>query len=274
MWIILSILAALFNALWTGFSKNRLKEISPFQFALLFRATTALILLPIFLYDFSFSLNIKFLLIICVAGFIEVFSIYIQSIGVKKDFYSTYSLSNTAPLFTLFLAPIFLPERLNSILIIGSILIVFGGIIFYRLNNRISIYGIIRGVCLSVAGILAKLAMNYTTGLSYPFIIFSIGSIFMLFISPFQKTRIKKEDLKITIAKLLPLAAFSAIATLCYYTALQIAPVTRVNPLIRINLLFGFVLSYFLLKERQDIKRKILASILIMLGAILISMSL
>ena len=273
MWIILVILAAFFNALWTGLSKNRLQVLSPFMFTLVFRALTALVLLPVFLYDRKLPSSPIFWLAVTGAAISEIIGIYAQSAGVKKDFYSTYSLTNTAPFFTLFLAPLILPEKVTFILFVGAALMVTGGVIFYRINPGISIYGIIRAVTVAISGILAKIALVYSSGLTYPFIVFVIAVCLMSFICPFRRESCKTAWLKLTAKKLLPLALISAVATLCYYLALQIAPVTRVNPLVRINLVFGFLLSYFLLKEREYIKRKIFASILIIAAAILISCS-
>ena len=273
MWIILVLIAAFFNALWTAFSKNLLKGLSPFTFTLVFRALTALVLLPVFLYDRKLPSSPVFWLAVTGAAIMEIIGIYAQSAGVKKDFYSTYSLTNTSPFFTLFLAPLILPEKITFILFVGAALMVIGGIIFYRINPGISVYGIIRAVTVAISGILAKIALSYSSGLTYPFIVFIIAICLMSFICPFRKEPLKMARLKLTAKKLLPLAIISAMATLSYYLALQIAPVTRVNPLIRVNLLFGFLLSYFLLNEREYIKRKIFASTLIITAAVLISFS-
>ena len=275
MWIVLTISAAFFNALWTALSKRELGKLSPYQFTLIFRALTALFLLPAFLYDFKISTNPIFWLAILGAGALEMIGIYAQATGIKRDFYSTYSLANTSPLFTLVIAPQLLPEKVNLILVFGAIFMVSGGIIFYQLNRRFSIYGIIRAVCVALAGVLAKIAIGYSSGLTYPFITFTIGVWLMVLASPFRKQEPINWSLFRPFTKnLLPLAIISAAATLFYYVAVQLAPITRVNPLVRINLIFGFLLSYFMLNERDHLKRKIFASILVLIGTVFISLSL
>lgn len=273
MWIILTVLAAFFNALWTALSKRQLGELSPYQFTLMFRAITALLLLPPFLSDFKVSTNPVFWLAILGAGALEVIGIHSQASGIKKDFYSTYSLSNTAPLFTLLIAPLLLPERITFILFLGASSMVIGGIIFYQLYPHVSIHGIIRAVTAALGGILAKIAIGYSSGLSYPFITFTIGIWFMVLVSPLREEPIDWNLFRPFTKRLLPLAIYSALATLLYYLAVELAPITKVNPLVRTNLLFGFILSYYLLKEREYLKRKIFASILIVLGAVLVSIS-
>lgn len=273
MWITLTILAAFFNALWTALSKKQLGELSPYQFTLMFRAITALILLPPFLLDFKISTSPVFWLAILCAGALEVIGIHSQASGIKKDFYSTYSLSNTAPLFTLIIAPALLPEKITLLLVLGALSMVIGGIIFYQLYPHISIHGLIRAVTAALGGILAKIAIGYSSGLSYPFITFTIGIWFMVLVSPLREKPIDWNLFRPFTKKLLPLAIYSALATLLYYLAIEMAPITKVNPLVRTNLFFGFILSYYLLKEREYLKRKLFASALIIMGAILISIS-
>ena len=273
MWIILTIFAAFFNALWTALSKQRLEKISPYYFTLVFRSLTVLFLLPVFLYDFKITSNPVFWFAVFGAGALEMIGIYVQAIGVKKDFYSTYSLANLTPLFTLIIAPYLLPEKISLLLVFGVVFTVSGGMIFYQLNRSLSIYGIIRAACIALASVLAKIAIAYSSGLTYPFITFVIGILLMVIVSPFRQEQINWGVFKPFFKKLLPLAFFSAIATLLYYVAIEFAPVTKVNPLLRINLIFGFALSYFLLHERENLKRKILAGLLILIGTIMVMLA-
>jgi uncharacterized membrane protein len=205
------------------------------------------------------------------AGGLEVIGIYFQSQGIKKDFYSTYSMSNTTPIFTLLFAPVFVSEKISFILFLGVILIVAGGSIEYHINPKTSVYGIIRAISAAINGILAKIAIQYSSGLSYPFITFTIGILFMVLASPFREESIDWNLFKPFTKKLLPLAVYSCLATLLYYVAVQIAPITKVNPMIRINVLFGFILSYYMLSENEHLKRKIIAGILIILGSVFIA---
>lgn len=254
-------------------SKQRLGLISPYKFTLIFRSLTALFVLPVFLYDFKISNNPIFWLAILGAGVSEVIGIHVQTVGIKKDYYSTYSLANTSPIFTLIIAPYLLPERINIILVFGVTFTVIGGFIFYQINRKFSIYGIMRAVTTSITAILAKIAIGYSSGLTYPFLAFTIGVWVMVLCIPFTKEPIDWPTVKLSIRILLPLAFISAIAALSYCIAVQIGSITRVNPLMRVNLIFGFVLSYFILKEKGNIKRKILASILIIIGTIFITIS-
>lgn len=273
MWIFYIILAAFFNALWTALSKRELGFISPYRFTVVFRSLTALFLLPLFLYDFKISTSPIFWAAILCAGILEMIGIHSQAIGVKKDFYSTYGISNISPLLTLIIAPVILPENINLILILGVIFTVLGAFIFYQINPKFSVFGLIRALTMVLSTILAKIAIGYSSGLTYPFISFAIGVWIMVIASPFVKEHIDWSFLGRHISRIIPLAFFSAIATSLYYISLQSAPIIRVNTLVRTNIIFGFIFSYFILKEQSHIKRKIFASIFVFIGTILIVLS-
>lgn len=273
MWIILTLFAAFFNSLWTALSKRKLGELSPFHFTLIFRAITAFLLLPSFLCDFKVSSSPIFWFAVLGAGALEVIGIYAQSRGIAKDFYSTYSFSNTTPIFTLLFAPAFVAEKISFVLFIGVLCMVIGGIIEYHVHPKNAIYGIIRAISAALSGILAKIAISYSSGWTYPFITFTIGIWFMVLISPFREEPIDWNLFRPFTKKLLPLAIYSALATQLYYLAVQVAPITKVNPLIRINVLFGFILSYFLLQEKEHLLRKAIAGVLIIAGSVLIAIA-
>jgi len=273
MWILLTLIGACFNALWTSLSKFRLQQISPYSFTIYLRLLAALYLLPFSVLSFHISLGGPFWLWILSAAFFEAVGIYTQAAGIKRDFYSTYTLANTSPLFTLLIAFLILSEKINLILIIGAVLIVIGGVIFYGLQGRFSIYGLTRAICSACSGICGKIAVSYSSPLFYPPLMFLITA-FLLLVNPFARGKINRSEFRRGMRLVFFLGGFSAIATMAYYTAIDLAPVTRVNPLIRINLIFGFIMSYFILKEREDLSWKIFGSLFILLGAICISLSL
>lgn len=274
MWIFFTLIGAGFNALWTSLSKFRLREVPPYLFTIYLRLLAALYLLPFSILSFYVPLRWTFWLWGLCAAFFEAVGIYVQAVGVKKDFYSTYTLANTSPLFTLFIAFLILPEKINLILVIGAILIVVGGVIFYRLQGKFSVYGLIRAICSAFGGICGKIAISYSSPLFYPPIMFLAATALLLIINPLTREKINKTELKKGLKLIFFLGGFSAVATMAYYTAIDLAPVTRVNPLIRVNLIFGFIMSYFILKEREDLFWKIFGSIFILLGAVCISLSL
>jgi uncharacterized membrane protein len=64
------------------------------------------------------------------------------------------------------------------------------------------------------------------------------------------------------------------LTSLLFYIALKQAPVSKINPLVRANLLFGFFFSYYLLKEKTGWKSKVLGGGFIFGGLILVAIAL
>lgn len=272
MWAVLVCISAFFNSLWTALSQARLRQISAISFAIVFRALTALFLLPLFVYGFELPSHPIFWAATVASGLREATQVVLLSVGVRRDYYATYSMYNTAPIFLVLLAPAVLPERLSLGLLVGAALIVTGGLTFYRVGG-FSIHGLLCALFSAVGTILNKIALSFSTWLFFPFVLFVIASVSLL---PWGLRRRRRGDLRETWRHpglLVLLAFFSCIATIAYYSALQVAPATRVGPLWRINLLFAFVISYFLLRERSDWQHRLIGGTLILAGCVVVSMS-
>jgi len=272
MWIYLTLSAAFCNGLWTAISKNSLQRITAFDFTLIFRTMTTFMLLPWFLCNFEIPKSEVFWWCTLCAGFLEVLRITLLSQGIKKDYYSTYAIYNTSPVLTIIIAPIVLPEKINLALIIGALATVSGAFIFYRIG-KFSYHGLMCALTSCLTGILSKIAIGYSSPFPFMFFSFSIGITLMctygIVFKSFSGTRHPRES----ILKISGIAFISMLATVCYYYSIGLAPITRVNPLVRMNLLFGFIFSYFLLKEKEDWFRKMCAGACIVFGAIFISIS-
>jgi len=272
MWVYLVLAAAFFNALWTSISQKNLINIAPFDFTFIFRAFTALLLFPFFLHDFSVPMSYVFWCCTLATGLLEVIRITLLSRGIKDDYYSTYAIYNAAPIFTILIAPMVLPEKINFVLFSGALLVTLGGVIFYYIGH-FSINGLFCAITSSFSGILSKIAIGYSSAYFFIFLSFSIGVLFMgIYGLAFKCFSFKKDCLK-HLPKVLGTAFISMLATICYYSSVEIAPITRVSPLVRTNLLFGFMFSYFFLKEKKNWQRKMLAGGCIFLGALCIALS-
>lgn len=272
-WIFLVLCAAFLNALWVSQSKKVLSELPPDVFTFMFRGLSAVLLLPTFLYDVRFHMSFDpvFLAATAAAGFLEVLRITLQSVGVKEDFYGTFSVYNTSPLFTLLLAPAVLSEKISGMLVAGVVCIVIGAMTFYRMSRRVSLIGLTCAVCSGVAAVLSKIAIQRSSAYIYCFLAYFIGSAALSIVPrqyrQFQSTHGKK----LQLVKILPIAFYSTLATLFYYLAIGMAPVTKVNPLVRTNLIFGFFLSVFFLKEKEDLAFKAAGTFFILLGALCVA---
>ncbi len=271
LWIPLVLLAALFNALWVALSKSLLRSIPSDLFTILFRAMTALFLFPLFIYRFQVPANKVFWLAVALAGVFESAAIIVQSIGVRKDYYATFSLANISPLFTLILAPHILHEKITFVLVMGVVFICAGVMVFFSMNWRFSLFGLSAALFSSLMNISSKVAIEITDPYFFSFLAFLIGLAVIVPFSPGMR-RIKQIRFDRSMLKILALIAFvSFLATIFYNIAIDYGPITRVSSLVRINILFGFILSYRFLGERSRLRHRIPGGLCIIIGSILVT---
>ena len=267
IWLFLAVVAGFFNAFWTALSKPILKTVSPREFTLVFRFLTCLLLLPFALCQWAWPLSLKWWTVTMAAGLLEGARIWLLTLGVKKDYYSTYAFYNLSPFFMVLAAPLFLGERITGLLAAGGFLISLGAFLFYRMGKW-SWAGFIGALFSTFSALLSKIALADVSPFFFSFWVFGFGAVFLAPLESrltirtgrFGLFRIEKWK------KILPIAFWSFLASVLFYTALKYAPASKINPLFRANLLFGFLLSYYMLNEKRDWKKKALGGVLILLG--------
>ncbi len=167
-----------------------------------------------------------------------------------------------------------------------------------RKNMRLAtIYVIIVGIAFSISPIGTKIAVQQSSPmLVVVFMQFILAILFLimpfvLFVSRKSYSVLKNESSarrkKISFAELLDsfkkliakknflrIALLTGIAMSVangsIYTALQWGSVSYVMALKRLNPMFAFLIAYFILKERKEVKRKLVATALMVAGAVLI----
>lgn len=271
IWLIFAVVASFFNALWTSLTKKKSKNLSSMQFTILFRFMTAFILLPYFIIKFKSSyINYNFLFLACLYAIIEGLRTAVIVKGAEKDYYSTYAFVNTSPIITLILVPFFIKiEIINIWLIAGVIMIISGAFMFYKIG-RVSVWCILASVLSGIGSIVAKNGVKASDGIS-----FAVISFFALVINfgIIEYIKLKNEffeKIKKEWKTVLKPAFFSAIATAFYFIALETGPITKVSSIMRMNLIFGFLLSYFVLKEKENFLMKMFGGICILIGGVLV----
>jgi drug/metabolite transporter (DMT)-like permease len=267
IWILTAVVAGFFNAFWTALSKPILKKIPPRIFTLVFRFLTCLLFLPFALCQWSWPCSLKWWGITLAAGILEGARIWLLTLGVKKDYYSTYAFYNLSPLFMVLAAPLFLGERITGTLVAGGSFITLGAFLFYRMG-RWSWPGLVGALFSTLSALLSKSALEVVSPFFFSFWIFGIGALVLV---PLE-SRLQADGGRAgafragTWKKILPIAFWSFVASILFYAALKYAPASKVNPLFRANLLFGFFLSYFMLNEKEHWKEKALGGVIILLG--------
>ncbi len=268
----MAVACGFFNAWWSALSKRVLEHLTPREFTLVFRGLTCLFLLPLALLQWSWPLPGAFWVWALAAGISEGLRTWFLAIGVKKDYYSSYAFFNLNPFFTVLVAPWILKEAQPPALILGGALIALGAFLFHRMGKW-SWPGF-WGALFSTAGVIAsKMALDHSAPLVLAFWSFGVAALFLVPLEALGGQPLRWTQVRRRFGSVLPVAFWSLVATVLFYIALAHAPASKINPLVRANLLFGFLFSYYLLKERSGWRHNAWAGGLILSGLLLVAFS-
>ena len=258
--------------MWTSLSKPVVQRIPPLRMMMLFRLMqVAVFLIPMLILRELPAAPI-FWLTIAVIGILHAARWVIILHGVKRDYFSSYGMYNTAPLFTIVLAPAMLPERFGPAVWLGAFFIIAGGMLFYR-TSRLSLYGLAGAVLTALINILSKRALGYVSPIAFLF--FMQGSAALVLVIAYLLIGRREaipprwgEELR----RIAPLALIASFAGICFMEALALDTATRVTAIVRTNLLFGLIFSYVLLREKADWQWKLAGTALILAGTVAVAM--
>lgn len=189
---------------------------------------------------------------------------------------STYSiLKQLSTVFILFAGIIFFKETFILNKMVGGLLIILSNVlIFYNKSNfkynKYLLYGILANISLTIALFIDVNYSNYFNIAFYILLIFLIPSI-LIFL--FERVKIKDivKEYKNSNKLILFLTSISWIIMLISkLKAYQYGKVVIVAPLCSLTVILNIILAYFLFKEKNNLLKKIISSILIIIGIILI----
>ncbi len=121
----------------------------------------------------------------------------------------------------------------------------------------------------SVSGLLSKIALPESGYLVFSSISFMLGALTLTAVGLGQgHTSVQSVAKNVWVNK--GLIVFSAVSTVVFYAALEMAPLSRVSTLVRANLIVGFLLSYFHLGETHGWKARGFGAILLLVGLALV----
>lgn len=266
MWIVLSTSAAFGNALWTALSKPVVQDIPPLRLVLVLRVLQSAILVGPFLVIGGVPKTAGFWLLVAAVGVLQAIRWVTIMYGVRRDYFSTYAMYNTAPLFTILLAPTTLPEHFGAAVWLGVLAIIAGAIVFYR-TSRLSVYGLAGAVLTAVINIIGKHGVNIVHPLVFLFFM-SASPALVLWIAYVVGNRRQPAAVRWSqeARQLAPLALIAVASGMFFFYALWLDTATRVTAVARTNLIFGFLFSYLMLREKTDWQWKAMGTALILAG--------
>lgn len=276
MWFVLSLIVGL------TFAANRLiirsvftKTDNPMAFGATHELIAGLFLLPIGLSFFSLPQSPQTWFALTTGIFLIFITDLFAFLSLRKMEASLFQiLSQLRHVIVLFGAYFFFTEQITAIKVFSIFFIMFG--IFVALKgkskftfNMETIYALISTVAISFGLLFIKMAsvdVNPAFSASLGFIIAGLLMYVVLFL---------KKDLPLSLLpkehkkELFLAAGLFSVFELALFTALAIGEASKVTPVTQSSLIFTLIGGYIFLNERSHMKQKIIGSILIALGILL-----
>lgn len=272
-------LAVIFGTINRLLNRHVLKETDPYAFALITQIISALILLPLAIINFSLPKSTEAYIVLAIASFLWA----LVSFSTYKSYKSTEvsirdPLNQSKLIWTLIFGILLLGEFVTSNRIIGT-LIVFLGISllmwhperkFGKFSDTGVKWTIGAAILSATVAIVDKLSLTWFKPEVYGFLVFFFPMLILLAFMP-KRTHHIKHLFKIR-GKSAVITIF--VGTLTYYFTLKafsLEDVTLVYPLIQLSTLLTVLGGIVIMKEREHFWQKIIATIIIITGSIVLS---
>lgn len=276
-WVFLAVLAGIFSNVLNFFSRFILKDKDgdATAWAWTFEFLRLLFFLPFIFFDFKMTFSLKAILILLSVGLTEFISVYLY---MKMHKYTHLSistiLSRTRLIWVPIIAFLFFGERLNNLEYIGILILFFGLSIAIAPQklfiDKGAIYANLAALGIAANTVLLKQSVPYA---STPVIMifFSLPAVILFpLLMKNAKKRLIDQNWDKKIPKLVGTGANVA-ALFLLMAALRVGDVSKVNGLYQGMLVVGVLSGIVLLKERQDIFRKLLGTAVTIIGILLLT---
>ena len=305
-WILFTLASALANSSWVALSQRSVRVYSSTWFTLYFHVLVSVWLVPDFLFAVSqggwqgiWQLGYRFWGGVLITGATQAIGIWLLGFGVKRDYYTAFALSNTAPILVMFLAPLaavlvpgFPPEHWGRGTVPGTFLIVAAVLILAQGHNdrRAVVWGALAALAFAVYNLATRWGLtgsqtpDNSRWISHAFnapqalagalalVLINAGEILRQGAAKGQSA-VTPVDNRAALRNLMLASLVAAFSTIVFNLAYLCAPsATQPCSLVRVNVVFGFLIGFWLLGERDRAPIRAVSSVLILAGAVLVSL--
>ena len=278
-WITYVILYVILMTVFTQFYKvstKSLKSAGALTMILqILGGLTVLLLLPFF--EFKLPTDPKIYMVFGLAIIFYAISDRVNTTVRSGIEASTFSiLQQLSTTFMTIAGFIFFKEEFIWTKFIGALLIIFSNVlIFYKKGkfefNKYIVYGILSNISFTIALFLdVNISNNFTLPL-YVALSLMVPSILVALIERIKLSEIKNEFVNGNKPAIIITAICWGTAIITQLKAYQVGDVTVVTPLCALAVILNVIVGYLFQKERDDIPKKVISAILIILGVILIN---
>lgn len=276
-WVILYLISAVIFAQTFKKANRKMKNAGLLTILLeVFTALFAILFIPFFTIKFSHDINIYLTLLVVTIIYAMTDRLNIEArYGLDPSVFSM--LKQLSTVFLIIFGFIFLKEEIVLKKVIGSILIIISNVMLafdkgkFKLNKYF-IMSFISNFLFAVAMLInVNISDNFNIAMYTIFTVFT-PSIF-IFILGRHSIKELKSEFKLYDKKSFLLSAFTwCLMLISSVRAYQLGSVTLIAPLLTLTSILNTVYEYFINKDKNKIIQKVMASIMIILGVLIIKM--
>lgn len=277
-WLLYVLLYLVFATIFTQFFKvatKTLKNAGALTILLQMGAgIISLLLCPLFEFKFPTDISVYIMLAISIIFYAitDRINTTVRS-GIEASTFSMLRQLSTT--FMIFAGLIFFKEEFILTKFIGAMLIIFSNvIIFYKKGkfefNKYILLGILANISYTVA---LFLDVNISDNFNLPFYValtLIIPGLLIMIVERIKPSDIKNELVNGNKKSILITALSWGIMIIVQLRAYQLGNVTIIAPLCALTVMLNVIFGYIFLNERDNLLRKIVSAILIIISIILI----
>lgn len=275
-WVLLAALGGLSSNLFNFLSRYVLREKGDgTSWAWFYELLRVIFILPIMLFDFHLTFDVRTLILLALLGITEFVSVFLY---MKMHEYSHLSistiLSRTRLIFIPVIAFVFLGESLQPLEYVGIILLFLGVSVAVAPNklfiDKGAVYANLAAVVIAINVVLLKVTAPVASG-SVILFFYSLPSVFLfpLFMKN-PRMRLLEHSKESVFPKIIAALA-SLFAGYFLILALKSGDVSKVNAIYQAMMVTGVVAGIIILKERKDILRKLIGTGLAIAGILFLA---
>ena len=272
--ILYLILVVIYNQIYKISTKRLTKPGALIVLLQIIGALAVLLVSPLF--EIKFPTDIKVYMFLGLALIFYSISDRLNTTVMAGIEASTFSIIiQLSTVFMIFAGLIFLKEPFIVNKLIGAFLIIASNIlIFYKKGeaklNKYIILGILANICYTIA---LFLDVNISNNFNLPFYItisLGIPAILISIIEKIKISDIKNEFINGNKKAICITGITWSLSILAQLRAYQLGDVSIVAPLCALSVILNVIFGYFFQNEKENLTKKIIAALLIILGIILI----
>ncbi|MDY6896746.1 MAG: EamA family transporter [Cyanobacteriota bacterium] len=285
-WFFFAISTAFLESVKDIFNKKTVSQIDEYILVFSFNLLTAIFTLPLLFFNNIPTFGNNFIYALIAIGFFNTIAFLLFFKAIKaSDLSIVAPITTLSPIFLLITSPLLVGEFPNFIGILGILIIVIGAYVL-KFQDKTSGYlapfkslfketgsRLMFGVVLvwSITANVDKIGVQNSSPILWTITAHLSVAVFILPIV-FWKSKINIQNIKSNFRNLILIGLINTLAILCQMSALQLALVSFVIAVKRTSALFNVLWGWLIFKE-QGIKERIVGSMIMILGVVVITLS-